>query len=194
MTRSREVVAFCGATSRSGKCGLPAGWGTDHPQVGHCRHHGGSSPNGRKYAARIEASTFMGAGDALPDVDPTDALLYTVRRKRQTADYCRLRAAALQEDEQTPDGDVAMWVRLEDEHLRDLNRFAKAALDAGVAERRVQLAERTGALLAAAIEDALTVFGDAATPKLRALFVAKFSSRVAVLEAAADDVIEGTAA
>jgi hypothetical protein len=33
----------CGASNRNGDpCGLPAGWGTDHPGEGRCKHHGGA--------------------------------------------------------------------------------------------------------------------------------------------------------
>lgn len=52
----------CGGTNRQGEpCGKGAGAGTDHPGVGNCKHHGGATPNGKKYAsaqkaARIERS------------------------------------------------------------------------------------------------------------------------------------------
>lgn len=35
---------ICGADNRDGDpCGLPAGWGTDHPGEGRCKHHGGNA-------------------------------------------------------------------------------------------------------------------------------------------------------
>jgi len=40
--------------SREGYCGLPAGWGTDHPGHGRCRLHGGATP--RKHG--LEARTY----------------------------------------------------------------------------------------------------------------------------------------
>jgi len=46
----------CGADTRNGDqepCQLPAGWGTDHPGEGRCKHHGGASsgaPAGNKNA------------------------------------------------------------------------------------------------------------------------------------------------
>lgn len=34
---------ICGAENNDGDpCGLPAGWGTEHPGEGRCKHHGGS--------------------------------------------------------------------------------------------------------------------------------------------------------
>ena len=40
---------YCGRNYRDGSgepCGLPAGWGTDHPGEGACKLHGGNSPGG----------------------------------------------------------------------------------------------------------------------------------------------------
>jgi hypothetical protein len=49
---------ICGASNRDDEpCGLPAGWGTDHPGEGRCKHHGGASsgaPEGNGNAARHE--------------------------------------------------------------------------------------------------------------------------------------------
>ncbi len=36
----------CGAVRNGKPCGREAGWGTDHLGYGHCKHHGGLSPNG----------------------------------------------------------------------------------------------------------------------------------------------------
>lgn len=51
----------CGRTKRDGSgdaCELPAGWGTDHPGEGACKHHGGASsgaPEGNDNAVTVEA-------------------------------------------------------------------------------------------------------------------------------------------
>jgi hypothetical protein len=46
----------CGAQTRSGgTCRLPAGHGTDTPGIGRCDHHGGSTPNHRIHAQRVQA-------------------------------------------------------------------------------------------------------------------------------------------
>jgi hypothetical protein len=39
------MTETCGRTTRQGgePCELPAGWGTDHPGEGACKHHGGAS-------------------------------------------------------------------------------------------------------------------------------------------------------
>lgn len=175
----------CGAKLRrkSAKCQHEAGWGTDHPGYGRCKLHGGASPSGNAAAARLEAQQFMDAGESLRQVEPIDAMLYTVQRGSAIAVYCRRRVATLEEGDRVKDGDVNLWARLELEALDRLARYAKMALDAGVAERRVQMAERLGGMLAAAAEDALAVLGDVVTDAMRRKFVSAFASRLAVLEA-----------
>ena len=51
---TRHQGPYCGAKllKRDGTCTLAAGWGTDHPVVGHCRKHLGSTPNQNRAAAR----------------------------------------------------------------------------------------------------------------------------------------------
>lgn len=75
--REFDPDKHCGAhpDSPKGPCCAVKGWGTDHPNAGRCRHHGGNTPSGRAYGqrevAQAEARRF-----ALPvDVDPSTALL-----------------------------------------------------------------------------------------------------------------------
>lgn len=44
----------CGARKRgsAGYCGQAAGWGTDHPGIGHCKLHGGNTPGQKTKADR----------------------------------------------------------------------------------------------------------------------------------------------
>jgi hypothetical protein len=184
------VQQFCGAKKRSGgTCRRQPGWGTNHLGIGACKQHGGSTPNHELSAARAQAQGFMAAHLDLPEVDPLQAMLYTVRRTSQIAMYCRLRVGAVEQDEQVRDGQVHIWARLEVEALRELNRFSKAAVDAGVAERLVRVAERDGERLAMAFSDALAVMGDAVTPELRAKAVRVYSDRITRLEDERDDVV-----
>jgi hypothetical protein len=49
----------CGANRKSGgTCGQAAGWGTDHPGVGTCKLHGGSTPTGRKHAETLRQEAW----------------------------------------------------------------------------------------------------------------------------------------
>src|SRR4051794_41334929 len=72
----------CGARTRSGgRCGLPAGHGTDHVGWGRCKLHGGNAPSGRRRAYHLEALASMPRMGGEVEVEPTDALLYCVRRE-----------------------------------------------------------------------------------------------------------------
>lgn len=71
---------YCGAKllKRDGTCTLAAGWGTDHPGVGHCRKHLGSTPNQNRAAAREmvaeQARRQLARMDAPPVTNPFAAL------------------------------------------------------------------------------------------------------------------------
>jgi hypothetical protein len=77
----------CGATNRHGEpCGLPAGWGTEHPDEGRCRHHGGKerdkggAPEGERnaqykhggFSEKIEAGEILDAFEAAADPNNLD--------------------------------------------------------------------------------------------------------------------------
>lgn len=62
----------CDAQNRDGDpCSLPAGWGTDHPGEGRCKHHGGATegagpPEGNTNAAEHLAFSEMLRQDLEP--------------------------------------------------------------------------------------------------------------------------------
>lgn len=144
---SDEGHGKCGAKTRSGgKCGRPKGWGTEHPGVGHCKFHGGSTPAGEKHAAK-QTATIM--GDAL-DMEPHEALLSCVRITAGEVAYCSAEIAELDRaTESTMFGKkLDLWIEVRQGAIIRLAKFSKMALDAGVAERQVQIAERYGDLLA----------------------------------------------
>jgi hypothetical protein len=65
---------------------------------------------------------------------------------------------------------------------------SKAAVDAGVAERRQRLAERQADLLVTAITDALQeAYGDLATAERQTIFAQVLKSRLMQLESGDDD-------
>jgi hypothetical protein len=183
----------CGARtkSRTGVCRRGRGWGTDHPGYGNCRVHGGNTPDGIRFAAVEQAQaegTHMAMGRR---VEPIDALLNVVYAVAGRVEWIGRQLAAVAPDEMVEDGargrDLHVWGRLHGLELDRLARVSKMALDAGVAERRVQMAERTGALIGAAFEDALAdVAADVLPPELRLLLVRKFSARLSMLEASDD--------
>src|SRR3954464_6194666 len=146
----------CGATTRKGgKCGYPAGHGTDHVGFGRCRRHGGNSPNGRRYAYQLEAIAQVPTMGGDLEVEPTDALLYCVRREAGRQAWLRARLELEHGDVADPNSRVAELARLETAATERLARFSAMALNAGVAERRTRMAKRQAQALAHAFTTAL---------------------------------------
>lgn len=170
-------MALCGAKNRQGEpCQNRAGKGTAHVGFGRCRSHGGLTPNGKAQGARLMALAELGPMGGEVDVNPLDALLYTVRRGSGLAALYRLQAEACAADGR----DAAMYADLEAKALGDLARWAKMAIDAGVAERMVRIAEGTGERLASALEDALE--GEELGPGARLRIVQRFGASLSRLE------------
>lgn len=183
----------CGAKKKngSGNCTKPAGWGTGHPGHGRCKLHGGSSPSGSLAAAKSVVQSF---GIQL-DVDPHEALLTCLRISAGQLAYATDRVNELQPDmiigrklvtteeagysgekgehesskteDQGPD--LHIWIRVQQECLDRTAKLAKLALDAGVEERRVRIAEETGQLFAGAIRGILADLGVADDPRAPAI-------------------------
>jgi hypothetical protein len=129
------------------------------------------------------------------DIEPQDALLSCVQRTAGIALFCRQQVDALEHPDLVAKGshgrpELNVWVRAEAEATERLARFSKMALDAGVAERRVRLAERTAQLIAQALEETLQELDLPAAHRAR--LARTFGTRLMVLEAG--DVVEGTVA
>ncbi|MET9339263.1 hypothetical protein [Nonomuraea sp. NPDC003804] len=164
--------ARCGGTNRGGQtCGHPAGWGTDHPGIGKCKHHGGSTPT-HKAAAKAEMARRAVATYGLPrEVDPASALLEEVHRSAGHVAWLEQKVRDLDEDElvwgvveevdkgygeftgtdTTSAAKPNVWLELYQKERKHLTDVSKAALAAGIAERQVRLAEQQGALIASVI-------------------------------------------
>jgi hypothetical protein len=161
VTPDTSLTAYCGGRTRSGtECRREAGWGTDHQGFGRCKLHGGSSPDGRKYAERQRAIANGSRYISEVDIDPGDD------EKKQGALMAEVRSSN-----------------------RELWQAAKACSDAKVAERLVWMAERQASMLAAAIADGLEqAFGDLATPERQAIFARVTRARLESLEGSAEDM------
>jgi len=175
---------LCGSKKRqgAGTCRREAGWGTEHPGTGHCKHHGGASPSGQLHAARQEIA-IMGRE---VDISPGEGLLLCVRIAAGEVGYCTQRIADLTAGEEyeelefekttrfiNKDGDESggidetqvkekqlnIWIRVRQAGLDRLAKFSKMALDAGVAERQVRIAEQQGALIAEILKGVLLDLG-----------------------------------
>lgn len=169
--RGLDPDARCGAKTKQGKgppCRRPAGAGTDHMGIGACKLHGGSTPNAGKAAARTLAIS-MGAPI---DISPHEALLTCVRIVAGEVSYCTARIQELATGEyvehptsfreESGEGDsgsfakdvtikgppsMNIWIETRHDAMDRLARYAKIALDAGVEERRIQLAEDLGSMM-----------------------------------------------
>jgi hypothetical protein len=159
----------CGARKRQGDgcCKRPAGWGTDHPGVGNCKLHGGSVRNSRVAAAGELARQAVITYGLPRDISPTEALLDEVHTTAGHVAWLRDRVAELPENDLiwgvTEETDTQasefpgtnttraakpnMWLQLYREERKHLVDVTKAAISAGIEERRVKLAEAQGSLL-----------------------------------------------
>ena len=181
-------------TRHGSQCQRPAGWGTNHAGAGNCKLHGGKSPNGELHGnlqlARREAAVM---GQPLP-VDPGDALLQCIQIAAGEVQYASLRIADLDDDaalveQQTvkvrplslgKDGespevtveevttssvaDLHVWIRVRQQAMDRLVNYSSVAIKAGLEERRVKIAEQTGALIAQAVRGILEDLGVADHP------------------------------
>lgn len=162
MTRGTEPIdGLCNAKTRAGGyCTRRAGWGTDHVGFGKCKKHMGATPAVRKAAYREMAAAYGISIDIEPDV----ALLNEVHRAAGHVAWLGSVVANLKWDPEHPNtvyhegGLVGMnkqgelvpsvWVRMYQAERDRLVTASSQALRAGIAERRVKLAEDQGALVA----------------------------------------------
>lgn len=188
---------YCGARKKqsTGTCTRPAGWGTTHPGTGRCKLHGGATTP-HVTAARTERARRAVATYGLPrDIDPAAALLEEVHRTAGHVAWLSSKVAELPEDdlvwglvEETEKGATefrgtdtthaarpSVWLDLYQRERTHLVRVSKAALDAGVNERLVQLAEQQGTMLAeiirrsadALLEETAALLDDTAADRVR---------------------------
>jgi hypothetical protein len=151
---AKPAHGACAAKTRGGgKCKKQKGWGTDHLGSGRCKLHGGKTESGTKAAAK-EAALIM--GEAL-DIEPHEALITCVRIAAGEVAYCSVQIAGLEKaTESTMFGEqLNIWIKTRQVAMATLAKYSKMALDAGVAERQVQLAERYGEMLATLISGIL---------------------------------------
>jgi hypothetical protein len=160
---------YCGARlrKRDGTCTRPAGWGTGHPGAGRCKLHGGCAPSGRKAGMEALARKAVITYGLPRDISPADALLEEVRCTAGHVAWLREKVRDLEEDDlvwgiteqseksatEFPGTDItyaarpSVWLELYYRERKHLVDVTKAAISAGIEERRVKLAEAQGALL-----------------------------------------------
>jgi hypothetical protein len=139
----------CGAKKRSGKpCRREKGWGTDHPGHGRCKHHGGSTRQGKSKAAKDEVNGMA----QLIAITPGKALEGVLHLSAGQLAYATLKVADLDEDEVITEQGLNAWVRLQRSLMHDVAKFAKISADAGIDERLAGAVERQTDALGAALE------------------------------------------
>lgn len=178
-------VERCGATTRSGRgCRKSAGWGTEHVGRGRCRLHGGNTRNHRRAAQTAMAAEQVAVYGLPADVDPHDALLEEVHRTAGAVRWIGQIVARLDEGqvtkgitrtvdkptgrETTAEAALNVWVQLYQAERQHLVRVCKAAIDAGIDERRVQIAEQQAATLVAVLRSTLDDLGVEVTGEVEA--------------------------
>jgi hypothetical protein len=158
----RSKWALCGAKKRNGEtCRNYAGTGTNHLGIGACKYHLGNAKNHQKAAIKVlverehqaaieEARKF---GQVI-EMDPLSALLWSLHLSASHTEYLRQEIGRA--------GDSAEQVFRREVLLRQWNderdrlaRTSKMALDAGVDERRIKMAERFGEAIATLIQGVL---------------------------------------
>lgn len=192
---ARDPMERCGAKTRAGgRCQRASGWGTGHSGVGRCKFHGGASPQaevGGAIALARQEAVVMGRPLAM---EPHEALLECIRIAAGEVAYASERIAALEETDAVgpvittrplkhekgaesrtervhEEGEprLHIWIVVRQRAMDRLVNYSKIALNAGVEERRVRLAEQQGALIAGAIRRILESLGVANHPQAPAV-------------------------
>jgi hypothetical protein len=175
----------CTGTNRAGQqCGQTKGWGTDHPGVGLCKSHGGSTPSGKKAAQRMSAEQAVQRLGVTVPIDPIRALLDELGRAHAAVLFCEAQLDGLQPDQlvagtrymrRKSDGtttetttevgpQLSVWVQLWHQERRALVTAAAEAVKAGAIDRQLALAEQQGELMGRMLRAVIDVLPEEARP------------------------------
>jgi hypothetical protein len=152
----------CNARKKNGeRCRNYAGAGTNHLGVGACRYHLGNTETHKKAAVKVMAERgrafaqeqAIRFGQELR-MDPLEALLWSLHLSASHTEFLRQEIAGVPNGKAHEFRREVLLRQWSDERER-LARTAKMALDAGVAERQIKMAERYAELLARLIQSIL---------------------------------------
>lgn len=166
-----------GLKTDGGLCTQTAGWGTDHQGIGKCKLHFGRTKTHNRAAQFLQAKRDVELFGVRREIHPAEALLELVQWTAGEVDYWRQEVRLIERDDLTwgvtkekSGGDDRGTTEEAKPHVayamlidasNRLERYASAALKAGIEERRIQLAEGQGRLLAGVIQRILTAVYDA---------------------------------
>ena len=185
--RFRRLALKCGwTTKRESRCRMLAGWDTKHPGYGPCRVHGGAKAH-KAWEMALDIAREL-------NVTPWEALLKSVKVAAARAAWVdfQLAEAVRRNDGEPANPEVKGWLKESRMERTLLARMAKAAVDAGVAERLVRNTELEGQIVAEVIGKVLDKLGLA--PELRVMAFDEAHRQLLALEAPSGDAstVEGT--
>ena len=153
----------CGSRLRQtpgGLCKRTKGQGTDHVGIGNCDRHGGSTATHRTGANKVKADRAVATFGLPREVDPHTALSEEVWRTAGHVAYLAEMVRLLEGDDALKQLDVSgkfekpsVWLEIYWTERKHLTAVCKAAIDAGVEERKVRLLEGMGDVLASVIRN-----------------------------------------
>ena len=145
----------CGYKKRdgSGHCQQKAGHGTTHLGIGRCSSHE-ASHTVKKSAIRKEAIQFMGAPKT---INPFEAIIWCIRITAGEVEWLSQQIARIDDEDQwiehTPLGkQMHVMQRTRADAQDRLVRYSRDAIQLGLAERAIRLAETYGQQIARLLE------------------------------------------
>jgi len=198
-SHSKRMGAVCNANKKvrdggekgsRGKCQLAAGFGTNHPGVGRCKYHGGSSPTHVASAAGGEMRKLL--GEEL-ELNPFEAIMWCIRIRAGEIKWLSDRMADLDEQSWIEDTLVGkqfhLYARERQHAMNDLTRFSQIAISMGIAERYVRLAETYGQTIAKLIQG---ILGELNLTEEQQLIAPKAIRKHLLLVEGGAEIVEGT--
>jgi len=152
---ARDCGAETNQLNGATPCRQPKGYRTDHVGTGHCFLHGGRAPTHRKAAAKEAARNALATLRLDGSVDPISSLYEAVAVAAWREYGLRMmleRRDALFGTDHLGDLREDVVAKMHADALDARARIAKMAVDAGLDERMVRLAERQADVLVRLVE------------------------------------------
>jgi hypothetical protein len=164
----RDRVPLCGAKRRNGElCRAFAGQGTAHRGTGRCKFHGGNTPTHDKRALRLEATRRMvQLGAPVEDITAIDALLSELYASAGHVSFLRQELSNMSNEQLAAPAGQALVALYGVERDRKV-RIARLAIESGVDEAAIRVAEVQVAILGECLMKAADTAGLSAPMRKR---------------------------